>query len=50
MPSTFRIPQARIDGAYGAVMTRVAKRMWGKVPDNAYVLRHPAAGPVRSGS
>jgi hypothetical protein len=40
MPSTFRIPQARIDGAYGAVMTRVAKRMWGKVPDNAYVLWH----------
>ena len=40
MPSQFRIPQATIDGAYGALMTRVAKRMWGKVPDNAYVLWH----------
>ena len=40
MPSSFRIPQATIDGAYGAVMTRVARRMWGKVPDNAYVLWH----------
>ena len=45
MPSQFRIqrmrlPQATIDGAYGAIMTRVARRMWGKVPDNAYVLWH----------
>ena len=40
MPSQFRIPKARIDGAYGAVMTRVAKRMWGEVPDNAHVLWH----------
>ena len=40
MPSSFRIPKARIDGAYGAVMTRVAQRMWGQVPDNAYVLWH----------
>ncbi len=40
MPSSFRIPQARLDGAYGAIMTRVARRMWGKVPDNAYVLWH----------
>ena len=40
MASSFRIPHARIDGAYGAVMTRVATRMWGQVPDNAYVLWH----------
>ena len=40
MPSSFRIPQARLDGAYGALMTRVATRMWGQVPDNAYVLWH----------
>lgn len=40
MPSNFRIPKATIDGAYGAVMRRVAQRMWGKVPDNAYVLWH----------
>ena len=43
MPSSFRIPQATIDGAYGAIMTRVARRMWGKVPDNAYVLWHNKA-------
>lgn len=40
MPSQARIPRATIDGAYGALMTRVAKRMWGQVPDNAYVLWH----------
>ncbi|MFC7362765.1 carboxymuconolactone decarboxylase family protein [Nocardioides astragali] len=40
MSSKFRVPKATIDGAYGAVMTRVAKRMWGQVPDNAYVLWH----------
>ena len=40
MPSKFRIPKARLDGVYGAVMTRVARRMWGEVPDNAYVLWH----------
>jgi AhpD family alkylhydroperoxidase len=40
MPSTFRIPKAALDGAYGALLSRVARRMWGKVPDNAYVLWH----------
>lgn len=40
MPSQFRLPKARIDGAYGALMTRVARRMWGQVPDNAHVLWH----------
>jgi AhpD family alkylhydroperoxidase len=40
MPSQFRIPPATLDGLYGAVMTHVARRMWGKVPDNAYVLWH----------
>ena len=40
MPSQFRIPKATLDGAYGAIMTRVARRMWGQVPDNAYVLWH----------
>ena len=39
-PQKLRLPKARLDGAYGALMTRVAKRMWGKVPDNAYVLWH----------
>ncbi|WP_110180495.1 carboxymuconolactone decarboxylase family protein [Nocardioides solisilvae] len=40
MPSRFRIPKAEPVGAYAAVMTRVARRMWGEVPDNAYVLWH----------
>ncbi|WP_110590077.1 carboxymuconolactone decarboxylase family protein [Microbacterium suaedae] len=40
MPSRFRIPKARITGLYGAVLTFAVKRMWGKIPDNAYVLWH----------
>ncbi len=40
MPSNFRIPKATPDGVYGRVMTVVARRMWGEVPDNAYVLLH----------
>ena len=39
-PATFRIPKAAPDGVYGRVMTVVARRMWGEVPDNAYVLLH----------
>jgi hypothetical protein len=35
-----RLPQATIAGAYGAIMTRVARRMWGQVPDNAVVLAY----------
>ncbi|WP_197517487.1 carboxymuconolactone decarboxylase family protein [Microbacterium karelineae] len=33
-------PQARITGQYGAILTFIVKRMWGKVPDNAHVLWH----------
>jgi AhpD family alkylhydroperoxidase len=40
MASTFRIPKAEITGLYGRVMTAYARRAWGKVPDNAYVLWH----------
>ncbi len=40
MPSTFRIPKATITGLYGTAMTRIVKRMWGEVPDNAYVYWH----------
>ena len=40
MPSRFRIPEATISGPYGALLKRVTRRMWGQVPDNAYVLWH----------
>ena len=40
MPSTFRIPRAPITGLYGRLLAGYAKRTWGQVPDNAYVLIH----------
>ena len=40
MTSTFRIPKATISGVYGAAMSAYARRTWGQVPDNAYVLWH----------
>ena len=40
MPSTFRIPKAEVTGLYGRVMSAYARRTWGQVPDNAYVLWH----------
>jgi AhpD family alkylhydroperoxidase len=40
MPSTFRIPKATITGLYGKVLSAYARRTWGQVPDNAYVLWH----------
>jgi alkylhydroperoxidase family enzyme len=40
MPSTFRIPKARITGLYGALLSAWARRTWGQVPDNAHVLWH----------
>ena len=38
--SEFRVPKAEITGLYGRMMKAYAKRMWGEVPDNAYVLWH----------
>jgi AhpD family alkylhydroperoxidase len=43
VPSTFRIPRATVTGAYGKVLTAYARRTWGQVPDNAYVLWHHRA-------
>lgn len=43
MSSSFRIPPAQPDGAYGALLTRVARRMWGQVPDNVSMLWHNSA-------
>ena len=39
--STFRIPKARVTGAYGWFMTQYAKRrLGGEFPDNGYVYFH----------
>ena len=38
--STFRIPKAPISGIYGRMLTAYARRAYGQVPDNAYVLWH----------
>ncbi len=40
MPSTFRIPKATITGLYGKVLSGYARRTYGQIPDNAYVLWH----------
>jgi len=40
MPSTFRIPRASITGIYGRFLSACARRAFGQVPDNAYVLFH----------
>jgi AhpD family alkylhydroperoxidase len=40
MPSTFRIPKAQVTGLYGTVMSAYARRTYGQIPDNAYVLWH----------
>lgn len=43
MPSTFRIPKAQVTGMYGRVMSAYARRTYGQIPDNAYVLWHHRA-------
>jgi alkylhydroperoxidase family enzyme len=40
MASTFRIPKARIGGIYGRLLLVYARRTYGQVPDNAYVVFH----------
>ena len=40
MASTYRIPRAKLTGAYGRLLETVTRRMWGKVPDNLYVAFH----------
>jgi alkylhydroperoxidase family enzyme len=43
MTSNTRIPVAPITGVYGAVVTMMARRMLGEVPDSAGVLWHQPA-------
>ncbi|WP_432476315.1 carboxymuconolactone decarboxylase family protein [Nocardioides sp. GXQ0305] len=38
--STFRVPPAPIRGLYGRALEWYARRTYGEVPDNAYVLWH----------
>ncbi|MGI6877261.1 carboxymuconolactone decarboxylase family protein [Microbacterium sp. gxy059] len=40
MSRSLRIPEARISGPSGAILSFVARRMWGRIPDNARVLWH----------
>ena len=40
MPSTYRIPAATMSGPYARVLKAYARRTWGQVPDNAYVVWH----------
>jgi AhpD family alkylhydroperoxidase len=40
MPSTFRIPKARITGLYGKVMSAYARRTFGEIPDGLCVYFH----------
>jgi AhpD family alkylhydroperoxidase len=38
--SRFRVPKAELDGLQGRLVAAYARRTWGDVPDNAYVLWH----------
>lgn len=38
--SRFRVPKAELTGLQGRLLTAYAKRTWGEVPDNAYVMFH----------
>ena len=38
--SQFRVPKAEIGGVQGRLLTAYARRTWGEVPDNAYVMWH----------
>lgn len=40
MPSSFRIRPAEMTGPYATALKAVSRRMWGDVPDLAYLLWH----------
>ena len=40
MPSSFRVPKAEPRGLYAKFLGLYARRAWGQVPDNLYVLWH----------
>lgn len=38
--SRFRVPKAELSGLQGRLLAAYARRTWGEVPDNAYVMFH----------
>jgi len=44
MPSSFRVPQAELKGLYAKALSLYARRTYGQIPDNAYVLWHHQPG------
>lgn len=40
MPSSFRIPRNDMSSPFGRVVVAICRRLYGEVPDNAYVLAH----------
>jgi alkylhydroperoxidase family enzyme len=40
MPSSFRVPKAELKGLYAKALSLYARRTYGQIPDNAYVLWH----------
>ncbi|WP_434966412.1 hypothetical protein [Janibacter indicus] len=40
MPSTFRIPRNDMSSPFGRLVVAICRRLYGEVPDNAYVLAH----------
>ena len=40
MPSSFRIPRNDMSSHFGRAVVAISRRLYGEVPDNAYVLAH----------
>lgn len=40
MPSSFRIPRNDMSSHFGRAVVAICRRLYGEVPDNAYVLAH----------
>ena len=40
VPSTFRIPRNDMSSPFGRLVVAICRRLYGEVPDNAYVLAH----------
>ena len=40
VPSTFRIPRNDMSSPFGRLVVAICRRLYGEVPDKAYVLAH----------